>query len=550
MLRNNVLAAALGVLAHQVVFIHGEWHLRAPAVVIVHLLIGIFIYTTEISKDEQNGLLSATVLVCLYLASLLSSISIYRLFFHPLRHFPGPRLVALTKLWHVWKCRDSRGHHVLDEWHKKYGTFVRTGPAEITIFHPVAYQAMDGPGNQNTRSDWYDLLYPRISSIFTRDRKLHSSRRKLWERALSRKALMEYYERVREKVHTLENLVMSQNSRPVDINKLMYWFAFDSMGDFAFSEDFGMMKNKAWHQNIVMLRSALALLGPLSPAIWIPRLGFAFIPGLWRVRDWFQMLAFCDKCMERRMKRKVESKDIASWFIEDHLTREHDSNRHRWLSGDTATLVVAGSDTTAPSLSILFYFLARYPEHVEKINLEIMSVDHEDPNALAALPHLNGTINEAMRLLPAVLTFSSRVTPPEGITVENTFIPGNTKICAPRYTIGRLECAYEQPNDFIPERWYSRPELIKDRRAFAPFGVGHTSCVGKHLAIAQIRLVAANLISRYRIEFAPGEGSGEAVERDMKDQLTARPGRFHLIFVPRGMDTLPVGNEESKGLVQ
>lgn len=153
---------------------------------------------------------------------------------------------------------------------------------------------------------------------------------------------MEYYERVRAKVHTLESLVMSQNSRPVDINKLMYWFAFDSMGDFAFSEDFGMMKNKAWHQNIVMLRSALALLGPLSPAIWIPRLGFAFIPGLWRVRDWFQMLAFCDKCMERRMKRKVESKDIASWFIEDHLTREHDSNRHRWLSGDTATLVVAG----------------------------------------------------------------------------------------------------------------------------------------------------------------------------------------------------------------
>lgn len=68
-----------------------------------------------------------------------------------------------------------------------------------------------------------------------------------------------------------------------------------------------------------------------------------------------------------------------------------------------------------------------------------MSVDHEDPNALAALPHLNGTINEAMRLLPAVLTFSSRVTPPEGITVENTFIPGNTKICAPRYTIGRRE---------------------------------------------------------------------------------------------------------------
>lgn len=65
-----------------------------------------------------------------------------------------------------------------------------SGPAEITIFHPEAYEAMDGPDNRNTRSDWYDLLYPRISSIFTRDRQLHHERRKMWEQALSRKGLV------------------------------------------------------------------------------------------------------------------------------------------------------------------------------------------------------------------------------------------------------------------------------------------------------------------------------------------------------------------------
>jgi hypothetical protein len=102
-----------------------------------------------------------------------------------------------------------------------------------------------------------------------------------------------------------------------------------------------------------------------------------------------------------------------------------------------------------------------------------------------------------MRLVPAVLTFSSRVTPPEGLIIDGTFIPGNTKICAPRYTIGRrkrttpshpshslktanrpqannpqVETAYVNPHSFIPERWYSKPELIKDKRAFAPFGIG------------------------------------------------------------------------------
>jgi hypothetical protein len=64
-----------------------------------------------------------------------------------------------------------------------------SGPGEITVFHPEAYEAMDGLQNRNTRSDWYDLLYPRISSIFTRDKKLHNERRKMWEQALSTKGV-------------------------------------------------------------------------------------------------------------------------------------------------------------------------------------------------------------------------------------------------------------------------------------------------------------------------------------------------------------------------
>jgi hypothetical protein len=120
-------------------------------------------------------------------------------------------------------------------------------------------------------------------------------------------ALQQYHRRVIEKVHTLENLVAMEESKPVLVNDLMYFFAFDSMGDFAFSEDFGMMRIRKWHSSIAMLRSALTLLGPFSPAIWIPRLGFAFIPGLWKVRHWFHMLEFCDQCMARRMKVRVPS---------------------------------------------------------------------------------------------------------------------------------------------------------------------------------------------------------------------------------------------------
>jgi len=117
--------------------------------------------------------------------------------------------------------------------------------------------------------------------------------------------------------------------------------------------------------------------------------------------------------------------------------------------------------------------LARYPDHAKKIFDEITQLeDLDNISDLASLPHLNGFINESMRLNPTAMTGSGRLTPPEGVMFKGTFIPGNVQIVAPKYTIFRLESAFEQPLEFIPERWYSRPELVKDSRAFLPFGVG------------------------------------------------------------------------------
>lgn len=117
----------LGVCAHLGLFIRGEWHLKAPAIVIIHVLLVVLLGFHSILDGPSQGLLVTFITSIEYLTGLFGSIAVYRLFFHGLRPLPGPRLAALSKLWHVWKCRESHGHHVLESLHKQYGDMVRTG---------------------------------------------------------------------------------------------------------------------------------------------------------------------------------------------------------------------------------------------------------------------------------------------------------------------------------------------------------------------------------------------------------------------------------------
>ncbi|KAK9422223.1 putative Tryprostatin B 6-hydroxylase [Seiridium unicorne] len=480
-------AALFGVVVHLGVFITGEWHLRVAGVVTIHSLV-LVLMTFWSSEPIPKALLFIFILFSSYLLGLFGSITVYRLFFHRLRRFPGPRLAALTKLWHVYQCRDSRNHMVLDALHKQYGTFVRTGPEEITIFHPGVFEFMDGAGNQNTRAEWYDLIHPLISPVFSRTSEDHRVRRQIWNQALSHKAIQDYLPRITAQVNVLEQVISTYGTQPVPLNDVMMWFAFDSMGEFAFNQSFDMMKTGKWHEIIKQQRSALSLLGPMNPAVWAMRFGFAFAPFVPAVRAWTGMIQFCEKCIKRRLKTSPELPDVAHWLIKEYESTEAETTkkeRENLLVGNAATVIVGGSDTIGPSLISIFYFLALYPEYADGIFHEIDTVDISDMTSLAKLPFLNSFINEAMRLIPAALTMGTRITPPEGLEIDETWIPGGTRIAGPRYTIFRMERAFVQPLEFIPERWHSRPELVRDKQAFAPFGVVKlTSLIGQVVAHA------------------------------------------------------------------
>lgn len=131
-----LVAFASGFVAHHCVFKHGEWHLSIRNIVFAHSVLAFAILYLQLSFSDtyKEAFLFTCILCGCYLVSLFVSISIYRVFFHPLSKFNGPRLASLSKLWHVYHARNSTNYLLMDEIHKKYGALVRTGKLFLTYF--------------------------------------------------------------------------------------------------------------------------------------------------------------------------------------------------------------------------------------------------------------------------------------------------------------------------------------------------------------------------------------------------------------------------------
>lgn len=114
-----------------------------------------------------------------------------------------------------------------------------------------------------------------------------------------------------------------------------------------------------------------------------------------------------------------------------------------FLQADTRLLIVAGSDTTSATLVYMFYYLAQNPSIASKARAELKALCNEDGsfNHREAMhnEYINGIINEALRLHPPVPSGLQRLTPPEGLRVGEAFIPGDTTVWCPQYTLGRCE---------------------------------------------------------------------------------------------------------------
>jgi cytochrome P450 len=82
--------------------------------------------------------------------------------------------------------------------------------------------------------------------------------------------------------------------------------------------------------------------------------------------------------------------------------------------------------------------MALYPEWYQKLRDEVDEA-MKAPGYVCKrpLPMIDSFINESLRLYPPVFFGAQRETPPQGMTIGDTFIPGNTLVSIPPFTVQR-----------------------------------------------------------------------------------------------------------------
>ena len=176
------------------------------------------------------------------------------------------------------------------------------------------------------------------------------------------------------------------------------------------------------------------------------------------------------------------------------------------LRDELLTLLVAGHETTATSLSWAMERLTRHPAALERLTEEVRAGEEA---------YVDAVIRETLRLRPVLPFVVRRLTQPQAI--GGVELPAGTNVAPSIQLIHRRADLYPDPHAFRPERWLGvRPNPY----TFLPFGGGVRRCLGAAFAETEMRAVLAAIVSRVRLTPARPQS-----ERTGRRVITLVPGR-------------------------
>ena len=182
----------------------------------------------------------------------------------------------------------------------------------------------------------------------------------------------------------------------------------------------------------------------------------------------------------------------------------------------SCSMVFAGSETTAISLSGIFHSLLKHPSVYAKLmhELDQAAMDgaiEERENRKVSwaesqrLPYLDAVIQESFRLHPAAGLILERITPSQGINILGEHIPGGVIVGCNAWVLHRRTEIFGHDADvFRPERWLeaTAPQLKEMKAAMFQFGAGARTCIGKNISLLEIYKLVPTFLRNFEVSLS------------------------------------------------
>jgi cytochrome P450 len=308
---------------------------------------------------------------------------------------------------------------------------------------------------------------------------------------------------VDEAERLVDRLAAFEGRGPVDIRHEMTALTLGVLGRTLLDADLGAFGSVEQSFDAVQNQAMFEMmsLGAMPP--WVP------LPRQLRFRTARRDLqAVVDQLVAERAGRPgdgVPGDDVLSRLI-DSTDREPDTSvRAERMRDELVTLLLAGHETTASTLSWTFHLTDEHPQVWQRLRAEAVEVLGDRRPGFDDLHRLEYTsmvVNEVMRLYPPVWLLPRRALADD--TVGGYHVPAGSDVLICPYTLHRHPAFWPEPARFDPDRFTPARTRNRPRYAYLPFGAGPRFCVGNNLGLMEAVLVLATVARRLELRKVPG----------------------------------------------
>lgn len=241
-------------------------------------------------------------------------------------------------------------------------------------------------------------------------------------------------------------------------------------------------------------------LTPWAAPEWVPTPGNRRFN---RAVDTLDEVVFGIIAERRRNGPNAAGEDLLDMLIGSTDEETGDGMTDEQLRDEILTIMLAGHETTAMSLTWTLHLLAQNPEIEAKLLAEVDSVlGGRVATMTDALPYADRVVQESMRLYPPAWIVARRAAEDDdfdGLRVRE----GDWVFLSPFVTHRRADF-WPEPERFDPDRFLPERVAARHRYAWMPFIAGQRKCIGDQFALMEARLILVTLLQQWRFRSAPG----------------------------------------------